>query len=366
MKITMLIGKLSGGGAERVTCNLANFLADKGHEVEILTLSEDTPVEPLRRSVRHTPLLKNSQRGNVVKNSWRRISGLRRYMKTQPVDAYVVMLPLTIILTLLFSRLTKAAIIAAERVDPASYRGLNKWLLQHLARRADCWVFQTEQVRQWYEPWLKGTPGVVIPNAINPAFLRPAYTGEKEKTIAAAGRLTSQKNFALLIRAFGDLAEEFPGYRLTIYGKGPELESLRQTAREAGVEDRVIFAGHVENMPEKLERAEMFVLSSDFEGMPNVLMEAMALGLPCVATDCGGGGAAFLVENGVNGLLIPVKDPAAMAQAIRQILSDPAAAKTMGENARLLQTRLSPEKIYGLWEAQIHTTAENNPARRKL
>lgn len=356
MKITMLIGKLSGGGAERVTCNLANFLADKGHEVEILTLSEDTPVEPLR-GVKHIPLLKNAQRGNVLKNSWRRISGLRRYMKTQAVDAYIVMLPLTTILMLLFSRLTKAAIIAAERVDPASYRGLNKWLLQHLARRADCWVFQTEQVKQWYEPWLKGTPGVVIPNAINPAFIRPDYTGPRENTIAAAGRLTYQKNFALLIRSFAAVAEEFPDYSLTIYGKGPELENLRQTAREAGVEDRVIFAGHVDNMPEKLEKAAAFVLSSDFEGMPNVLMEAMALGLPCVATDCGGGGAAFLIENGVNGLLVPVRDEQAVAKAIRQILSDPAAAKTMGENARQLRSRLAPQEIYGRWEKQLQEAA---------
>ena len=106
-------------------------------------------------------------------------------------------------------------------------------------------------------------------------------------------------------------------------------------------------------MPERLEKASMFVLSSDYEGMPNALMEAMASGLPCVSTDCGGGGARFLVQNGDNGILIPQKDEVALASAMEKILSDESLSAKLGENARKLQETLAPEKIYGEWERFI-------------
>ena len=115
----------------------------------------------------------------------------------------------------------------------------------------------------------------------------------------------------------------------------------------------VEFPGYVPDMPERLEKASMFVLSSDYEGMPNALMEAMASGLPCVSTDCGGGGARFLVQNGDNGILIPQKDEVALASAMEKILSDESLSAKLGENARKLQETLAPEKIYGEWERFI-------------
>ena len=104
----------------------------------------------------------------------------------------------------------------------------------------------------------------------------------------------------------------------------------------------------------------MFVLSSDYEGMPNALMEAMASGLPCVSTDCGGGGARFLIENGENGILVPQRDEDALAAAMEKILSDETLAAKLGENARKLQETLAPEKIYGEWESFIKQIVERN------
>ena len=219
-------------------------------------------------------------------------------------------------------------------------------------------MFQTDEVAEWYEPHLKGVASKVIPNAINPVFLRPAYEGEREKTVVAAGRLTKQKNFELLIRSFAQIAPKFPEYRLVIYGKGGLLESLKALAVELGVGERVEFPGYVDNMAETLERASMFVLSSDYEGMPNALMEAMASGLPVVSTDCGGGGARFLVRDGENGLLVPKGDENALAEAMEKVLSDQALAKTLGDNARQLQEMLAPERIYGEWEGFIKEIAK--------
>lgn len=358
MKITILISSLSGGGAERVCCNLANHLSDFGHEVEILTMGEAPAAEPLRDGIKYSPLLLDKERSNPLVNNVKRILRLRCYMKRQAVDAYVVMLPVTIELMLRFSNLTKAPIIASERADPKACTAKTQKTMRRLAPKAAGWVFQTEEVATWYAPYLKGVASRVIPNAINPAFIRPAYEGGREKVIIGAGRLAKQKNFPLLIRAFARIAPKFPEYKLVIYGKGDLLGSLKSLADELGVAESVEFPGYVPDMPERLARASMFVLSSDFEGMPNALMEAMASGLPCVSTDCGGGGARFLIDHERNGLLVAQKDEEAMAAAMERILSDEAFAASLGREARALQETLSPEKIYGEWERFIRRTVK--------
>lgn len=353
MRITIFVSALSGGGAERVVCNLANYLTGAGHEIDIITMSEADPAEILHWDVTHVPLLLKSERGHSLMNNSKRIFRLAKYMKRQNVDAYVAFLPTTIMLMLRLRWLTKAPIIASERCDPEQYmpktkNGMKKW-----SSKASGFVFQTEDAKAWYMPYLKGVESVIIPNAINPAFIRPKYDGKKEKTIVGAGRLNEQKNFPLLIRAFARVADKFPGHKLVIYGKGPLLESLKDLAAKLGVGNRVEFPGFCTNMPEVLEKASMFVLSSDYEGMPNALMEAMASGLPCVSTDCGGGGARFLIENGENGILVPQRDEDALAAAMEKILSDESFAEKLGNNARKLQKTLAPEKIYGEWEAFI-------------
>ena len=358
MKITIFISALSGGGAERVACNLANFLSKSGYEVEILTMGEAMPLEPLAVGIKEVTLLRDEERANPFLNFFKRIFRLRNYMKNHKVDVYVVFLTHLTRLMSTFSNLTKAAIIMSERADPTVYRKSTQKALKKAYRKLDGAVFQTDEVKAWYDLCIKKTKGVVIPNAINPVFIRPKYEGEKEKVIIGVGRLDKQKNFPLLISSFARVADKFPEHKLVIYGKGTLLEELQSLAIELGVGDRVEFPGYVSDMPERLEKASMFVLSSDYEGMPNALMEAMASGLPCVSTDCGGGGARFLIQNGDNGILIPQKDEVALASAMEKILSDETLAARLGENARKLQETLAPEKIYGEWEKYIQNVCK--------
>ena len=361
MKITLFIGGLSGGGAERVACNLANHLAANGNEVEILTMSDAKDSYGLDGRVGCATLLHEAERKNTIYNTVVRAFRLYRYLcKKNDIDAYVVMLPATILMLMMMRFATKAKVILSERNNPSDYAKWMQKLLKTVTGRADGVVFQTTVVERWYAPSMKKAIGRVIPNAINPAFLRPVYIGQREKTIVAAGRLNKQKNFQLLIRSFAKIAPLFPEHKLIIYGKGELLEELRSLAGTLGVGDRVEFPGYVANMPERLEKASMFVLSSDYEGMPNALMEAMALGLPCVSTDCGGGGARFLVKDGENGFLVPQKDEEALAIAMQKILSDEALAAKLGNVARKLQETLAPEKIYGEWESFIKQIAERN------
>lgn len=350
MKITLFIGSLYGGGAERVTCNLASYFVQNGHQVEILTMSETEKTYELDKRVSIRTLLSIKERKNTVRNTLVRMPRFWKYLKTRDTDVYIVMLPKTTIMLLMFRWLTKAKVIAAERVDPASYSNRIAKMLRRFANRADGWVFQTEGAQKWYRDVIQNCKSTVIPNAINPVFIRPQYMGEKRKVIAGAGRLNDQKNFCLLIQAFAKIAPEFPDYSLVIYGKGDKEQELKALVDSMGLQEYVKFPGNIQNIAEEMEKNTMFVLASDFEGMPNVLMEAMALGLPCVSTDCPCGGPRYLIQNGMNGLLVPVGDMDEMAEAMKKILLDANLSEKMGKAAMKIAEYLAPDKIYGQWE----------------
>ncbi len=350
MKITIYIGGLTGGGAERVCCNLASFLVQNRHEVTMLTVSKpnemcysldpQVKLETLETQMR----VKNNSIRAIVKQI-----RLFSFVRKHKTDAYVVMLPKTIQSLMLFRRFIKAPIIVSERANPDSYSQKTQNFLKRAAGYADGFVFQTKDAKEWYDPYIKHY-ATIIPNAINPDFIRPVYTGAREKSIVSAGRLSEQKNFKLLLEAFAAVAPEYPEYTLKIFGKGPLEEALKVYAQTLGVADRTQFMGYVSNMPEQLEKASVFVLSSDFEGMPNALMEAMALGLPCISTDCPAGGPRFLIQHGKNGLLVPVGDREVLIAALKKLLGNDPVAAQMGKTARNVADKLSPERIYGLWE----------------
>ena len=359
MNLTFFIGGLSGGGAERVVCNNANYLAGLGHSVTILTMSDDDPTYPLHSETKRFALILKSERKGFIYNSIKRFFRFVKYIRSNSPDIYVVMLPLTTIMLLMLKWITDSPVIAAERNNPASYTRNIKRLLRFTASKADGWVFQTEEARDWYGKTTGKAKVQIIPNAINPDFIREPYRGERKKTIVTAGRLTEQKNHVLLLKAFAIISQKFTDYQLIIYGGGNLKDKIEETVKLLNIEDRVILPGYTTNIGDKIKDASLFVLSSDFEGMPNALMEAMALGLPCVSTDCKGGGARFLINDGKNGLLTPIGDVNALANAMDRMLSNRKFAEQCGEEAHKICEQLAPEKIYSEWENFIIEIANN-------
>ena len=350
MKLTFFIGGLSGGGAERVVCNLANYLVSHDHEVDILTTGDD-PNYGLDARIQRITLLYKNERKNAILNSLKRLFRLIRYLKNRR-DAFIVMLPVTTILLLRLRVFVKGKIIASERSFPTNYSIQVQRQLRVLSKYADAWVFQTKNAKQWYSPYLGEVKHAIIPNPINKSFIFSKHIGGRNREIVTAGRLISVKNHKLLIEAFSRICNEYPDATLAIYGEGPLLAELKELSESLGVGKKVSFPGF---MPwgEESKNSAMFVLSSDLEGMPNALMEAMAMGLPCVSTDCDGGGARYLIENGKNGLLIPKNDVDALATAMQRMLSDREFANSCGFEAQKICERLAPEKIYGEWESFI-------------
>lgn len=357
MKVTLLIGSLTGGGAERVVCNLANYLADQGHEITVLTVSDKQTYE-IKDNVRHVVLYGESKSKlphmiiNVI-----RLYRMNHYFRKENVDIYITFLPKLTKFILAQRRFIKCPIILAERADPGTFCNRsekNRKMFKKYYPHADGYIFQTKDARDYYEAQgIDVKSSVVIPNAINPEFIKPQYKGERRKAIVGAGRLTKQKNFSLLIRAFSEVSKQYPEYNLEIYGEGPLKGDLINEAQALGIAEKVKFQGYVKNLGDRIQDATLFVLSSDFEGMPNALMEAMALGLPVISTDCPAGGSKFLIEEKKNGLLVPINDEKKLTEAMMEILSDKKLRSTMGKNASLVCDKLEPRKIYGNWENYI-------------
>jgi len=361
MKLTIFIGDLSGGGAERVVCNLSNFLVSKRHQVEIVTMVNNASSYQLSPKVKRVPLLKGNESNNFVIKNLIRIVRLRRYIKKSDTDIYLSMLPWTINLILSQRKLIKAPIVISERGDPnIRYNNskLQKWLMKKLYPLADGFVFQTTDAREYYENIVNNN-ATIIPNAINEDFVGKPYTIHRKKTIVSVGRFTEQKNFSLLIKAFSNIASKYPEYNLIIYGEGPQREKLQNLVTELNISNRVQLPGYVKNIGEHIIDSSLFVLSSNYEGMPNALMEAMALGLPCISTDCPVGGPKFLIEHGVNGILVPVNNVEEMSAQLNNLLSNFNFRKKLGINAKKITNTLSYNNVYEKWEKFLKQYVSN-------
>ena len=154
----------------------------------------------------------------------------------------------------------------------------------------------------------------------------------------------------MLLDAFSSFHEKFPEYVLEFYGKGEQRDELMAYSEKLQIQDSVRFMGQISNVYDKMLKAAMYVSSSDFEGMSNSMIEAMALGMPVVCTDCPAGGARMVIDNGENGFLVPIKDADAMCCAMERIAGDPELAQKFSRNARKLREKLSTDVICKQWK----------------
>jgi len=345
MKIVLTIAHMNLGGAQRVCYNLIKWLTENTEsEVHLMiysgrTIKEDYDLSRIPYTI-------------VSGRLFNKISRIRGELKRIKPDVLVTMgVP-----GALFDVPACAGLgikhIISERNDPAHFAGhtFTRIISRLLMHRADGFVFQTKDAKAFYSGEI-AKRSVVIPN---PLFIGDdcpdtQYVGEREKTIVTTGRLNKQKNHPLLIRAFKRIVEEYPDYKLIIYGEGPERKNDETLIRELGLQKRVLLPGSINDVLEKICKSSLYVLSSDFEGMPNALMEAMALGLPCISTDCPCGGPRELIENEINGILVPVGDKHALVNALEQLITNRKMALQMGKNALAIRETHSKDVICQRW-----------------
>ena len=356
--VTMVIHALRGGGAERVFCALANHWAATGHEVTVLTLSaaaEDRAelAPPIRRI--GLDLIRESRSPwQQLTNTLARVRQLRRAIRHAGGDCVVSFTDKMNILTLLACRHLPQRVVIAERSDPRhqSLGRVWEWLRRRTYPRCQVWVVQTESVAG-YARRLAGTARVaVIPNAVAaPADPLPP-PAQRTACILGVGRLSPEKGFDLLIQAFARISPWYPEWRLLILGEGPQRAALADLAAALAVGDRVQLAGWTPRPEAAMLAAGVFVLPSRYEGFPNALLEAMACGLPCLATACDSGPAEIL-RDGVDGLLVPPGDVEALAEALRQLIADDARRARLGSRAVEVTARFSREAFFSRWAAVL-------------
>ncbi len=355
-KYVFFITSLVGGGAERVMTTIANGLCQED-EILILTMTNKSIFYVLDERIRVKNLSTTIKARNkilrLLATAWKGIGAFfkakREIRKFKP-DAMLAFLGPSITLAIfckLFS-FKKVKLVVSERADPKARNKFEQWFERNFYGVADVIVCQSGAVQKFFpEKVQKKT--TVIKNPICATAIPPYFTGERTKRIVGVGRLDGQKNFPLLIDAFHALDEQFDDYTLEIYGEGHKRPELEQQIAELGLEGRARLMGSVKQVMFSLSDASLFVLSSDFEGFPNVLVEAMATGLPVISTDFSPGIAREIV-GAENGLVVPVRDAAALKTAMETILGDEQRIKSMSMKNTEIMNELCEEKIIARWK----------------
>lgn len=354
-RILFIVSSMQYGGAERVVSILSEEFAKAGHTVDILVTSgKRGSAYPLPDAVSLYYGEKDVTNKEGVGFMWRTIRNIRKHIKDSKPDVVLAFMTWQIIYTVFAAKGLKVPIIISERNDPATIDGKkgNKWLFRlrdYCYGKADGAVFQTKGASEFF-PYSIRKKSCVIMNPLDVDALPKYFTArERDNRIVTVGRLSKQKNQGMLLKAFEKINKAFPKVRLCIYGDGEEKEALIALAETLGIREKVDFEGNVSDIQQKIMTASVFAFSSDYEGLPNALIEAMAVGLPCVSTDCAPGGAAALIRDGENGRLVPCGDADAMAEALTQILSDKRRADYMGNEAWKIRWTLRSDKIASEW-----------------
>ena len=345
-KIAFFIGSLAGGGAERVVCNLANYLSANGYSVSIITMSDALDAYKVDRGVDRIFLLKSTERKNKLQDMMTRRKRLKEYiLNNKDIDCYVAFLPTTIFLLTLMRKFIKGKVIISERNNPESYSLMERMMMKYAMKRCDGLVVQTKTIGEWYKNVKDKT---VIQNAINDDVIFPERKVIRKKLVAV-GRLSRQKNYPMMIEAFKRINRKYPDYTLEIYGTGNQEKKIAGLIRNAKLRDKVILKGYERDVHTSIADATCFMMTSNYEGMSNALIEAMCIGLPCVATDCDGGGAREIIKDGCNGSLVKKNDIDGFVDAVERIICDSEYAKKLSKNAKNIKIMLESDKIYFRW-----------------
>ncbi|SAK63940.1 glycosyltransferase family 4 protein [Caballeronia ptereochthonis] len=359
MKIFLLVSSMGTGGAERVAATLVNAWVARGDEVTLVpTFSGRSAMfYPLDERVRVIHLAERvPSRGSGLSRYLARVMALRALIRESRPDVLISFLPNVNVMTLLASRGLRIPVIACEHNNPSVDGRSRLWtiLCRVFYPAARIVTVLTEGV---VEPFRRMVPGVrtivVMPNPLPNEVFELALAREERggrKRIVSVGRLTAQKQFDVLIDAFAAVAGERDDVDLWIWGEGSDRANLEAQIGRLGMGGRIFLPGTTDAMWRELSGARAFAMSSRYEGLPMALMESLALGVPCVASDCPSG-PRELTRDGQDGLLVPVGDREALTQALRRVVDDDSLCREMGRQASCaMRERYGLQAILPMWD----------------
>lgn len=350
-RICFVMPTMSGGGAERVVSVLANEFIKAGYDVTLMLTNSTQIVYDLDKRIHIDTGCVTRKLGFIGQ-----IRAIREKMKAVSEMAFISMMDDQNLFTLLAGIGQKNKVIISQRNDPHRAFGNRRFISKihpWLYTCADKVVFQTYDARDFYPKYARRKYHVIL-NPLNEK-LPIREVSNRSKRVVTVCRLHAQKNLALAIDAFKELNSRFPEYVFEIYGEGEKENELRRHVHDIGLDGKVLFKGFRKDIYDCIYDATMFVLSSDFEGLSNSMIEALALGIPTIATDCPIGGSRMVIENGVNGYLVPIRNKERLADAMIDIASHPDVQRRFSEQSSLLRQKLSAPSIARQWLSVIQS-----------
>jgi len=354
MKILFVLAGLGAGGAERVVSLLSGEMIRRGHDISVISFDDthDPVFHPFHPQVDIIRLAIPAGGGSLlrgIQTTCRRVAALRDLFKRRRPDVVISFLTKINVLSIVASTGLRIPVVISERNNPVAQRAHPLWAIawKLAARRAAGIVLQTQAIKALYPADIRSR-AVVIPNPVVPvAAKREPHDG---LVLTAVGRLEWQKGFDMLIKAFATLAADFPDWKLVIWGEGKAINELQLLANQSGCANQIELAGKSEAPADWIRAADLFVLSSRYEGFPNVLLEAMAAAIPVVSFRCEFG-PEEIINDGVNGLLAEAEDIESLAQELRKIMYNEELRDRIGAAGPASVARYGANDIVSKWEA---------------
>ncbi|WP_445002565.1 glycosyltransferase family 4 protein [Exiguobacterium alkaliphilum] len=356
-KYIFFIPRLGAGGAERVIATLASKLASLNNDVTIFTITSDISFYKLHPNVKVLGVNSKIDRSNVIKKmaseiilSIKTIYSLKKVVNREKPDFLISFLTHTNILAILIKLFSSdLKLILSERCDPLERNLAIRIVTKYFYPYADAIVCQSKKVTTFFPPFAKNKIEI-IKNPVSEVFLDRPIAPIKRKAVVAVGRLFEQKNFKLLINSFSDISKNFPEYKLEIYGEGHLRNDLETQISKLNLNDKVELMGLKEDISSYIYDASLFVMSSNYEGFPNALVEAMALGLPVISTDFPTGVAKEIVKE-ENGIIVPLNNREELVRAMSILLNDEIKKESMSKANKAISQELSENNIFKEWDS---------------
>ena len=341
-KRILLVGHtMDRGGASHVLSILANSFSEKGWEVELAFLRIRNAYD-ISGKINLIALCQPEEKVGFLK-AYRKLK--RLYRNTNAAVIISFLLPINFI-TILATRGLRKKIIISERNDPkeASYRWL--FLLSKILYPiADYCVFQTERVKGYYSSKCRAKSSIIM----NPLDITSFPQKEKydQNSLVAVGKLWPQKNHLLLIDAFYVFSKMHNDYTLKIYGEGPLRKNIEDRINKMNLANKVFLMGNKPDIIKRIVNEGVFVLTSDYEGLSNALLEAMCVGMPCISTKCAG--ADEIIKDGSNGILVDVGNKDQLVHAMELMAYDISIRKRLGAKAIKFRNKCSADFVVEEW-----------------
>lgn len=324
------------GGAYKSVLNYSSVLRNSGHIVEVAFYNSDSNEKAHFISNFNSSVLKRISQ----------ILFLIKFAYNFKPDVIIGLMPVNSLISLIVGRILRITVIGSERGDPYSHNGFVDKLKQRALSLCDIIIFQTLGARDFYLNNFKGYSHI-IPNSVEPS-LNPISYSNKNNVITFFGRFDLRnKRLDILFEVFKKLSYIYPNLQYHVFGNGDnkELSYVKNKCSDEQLVNRVSLFGVSNNVYHEMEKSRFFILTSDSEGMPNSLLEAMACGMICISTDCSPGGASEIIENGISGYIVPRGDVDALVESVVKVISDPSHGEILSRNARKRAAHFNKENL---------------------